>query len=183
MGSNPILPKLVSDTSPLQGLHRGGALETLRDLGVQLVIPVDAETRSSFQQVGGLKVPDLDGHRWIRTERVDDAALAAFGASLVGPHRRTFEYAWKGFKLDRPELEVVCLAVREGAHALVEDEPGIRCARMAGVPVTSVPVLLRDLVRAGRMDLADAGRRARAILETGYFLRELEWLSRGIDDF
>jgi hypothetical protein len=144
---------------------------------------VDAQTRSSREKAGGGKVPDLDAHRWIRVEPVSDQELAAAGAAPVGPRRSSFVYAWNGLKLDRPELEAVLVARRAGVPLLIEDETGVRCARACGVPVTSVAAVLRDLSAAGRMDLAEAGRRARAILETGYFSRELEWLSRGIADF
>jgi len=152
---------------------------------VTLLLPpaVGEETRGSFLRAGGERVPDLRAHPWIRIGPVGDGALAAFGATLLGPRRHTVEYSWRGFRLDRPELEAVLLAHRAGATLLIEDDGGVRCARLCGVRVTGVAAVLRDLCRAGRLDLAEAGRRARAILETRYHSRELEWLSRGIDEF
>jgi len=152
---------------------------------VALLIPsaVEEETRGSFLRAGGEKVPDLVAHPWIRIEPVRDEELAAFGATPLGPRRHTLEYSWRGYRLDRPELEAVLLARRVGATLLIEDDGGLRCARLCGVAVTGVAAVLRDLCRAGRLDLAEAGRRARAILDTRYYSRELEWLSRGIDEF
>lgn len=185
MGSNPIPPTLVTDTSPLQGLYRGGALDLLRAGGTTLVIPsaVAEETRGSFDQIGGVKVPDLSVHPWIQVVQLTDADLEAEGASLVGPRRRTRQYEWNGLKIQQPELEAILLARRMSVVLLMEDDAGLRGAAIAGVKVAGVADVLRDLVSAGRLDLTDASQRARAILATNYFSQRLEWLSRGITDF
>src|ERR1700681_3078439 len=110
MGSTPIPPILVLDSSPLQGLYRGGALEPLGELFPQLMVPgaVGAETRRYHAEPGSAgRVPDLDGHPSIATVPVRDAELEAAGARLIGPHRDTQLYEWRGRRIQRPELEAV----------------------------------------------------------------------------
>lgn len=185
MGSNPISPNLVADTSTLQGLHRGGALEVLRERGFSLSVPeaVAGETREYFSRIGAARVPDLDSAPWIQRVVMSDAELAASGATLVGSRRGTTEHLWRGRRVQRPELEAILLAKREGATLVIEDARAVRCAELATVPIANVATVLRDLARGGAFSIEEAARRAKAILATGYSGKELEWLSRGIDDF
>ncbi len=174
------MSKLVVDTSPLQALHRCGALALLEPAFEEVWVPeaVRDETRASRAISGAEKVPDLDAHPFIRIGHVGGEELAARGAVEVGRNRGRARFQWMGKNIDRPELEVVALAERLGAVALVEDAKGMRCARARAVPITDSARVLCDLEAAGL--IADAAALAKTILATGFYTEELLFLSRGI---
>ena len=184
MGSNPIsstttLIRLVLDSSPLQALHRCDVLRLLPAAYAMARVPggVVAETRLSLATSGPARVPALADLPAIEHEQVGDDELAALGAVFLKEYRATTLYQVKGRQIDRPELEVVALALRHGALAVLEDAAGIRTARDFGVEVVGTAALLCDLEVRGF--IADAIACAQQIRQTGYHTHDLQFLASG----
>lgn len=184
MGSNPIsstelTAKLVLDSSPLQALHRCGALSLLSGAYAEVWLPgaVEDETRRSHAELGDGRVPDLDRYPWMRIARFEDDQLAAAGAVVLKAYRATTRYRVGERQVDRPELEAVLLAARLGAFIVIEDNKGLLCARDANVVAIGTADVLCDLET--RAHLADATVFAQAIRDTGYHTRDLAYLAGG----
>ena len=93
--------------------------------------------------------------------------------------RRSSEtYKWFDRTIGRPEIEAIILAKRASARAVIEDSNGIRCAIDFGVHTVDVATLLIELERERHIENAQV--RAATILATGYYSRELWWLSMGL---
>jgi predicted nucleic acid-binding protein len=170
---------MIFDSSPLQALHRASVLALLERAYEQVAIPgaVAAEMRASLAASGPSKVPDLDAYPWLRVHEVSDDEVARAGAIEPRSYRSTTRYRWGAGQINRPELEVLLLAARLGAKAVVEDRQALACAPTAGVEALGVAQLLCDLEERGFLD--DAPARASAILATGYFSLDLRVLSHG----
>jgi leucyl-tRNA synthetase len=174
MGSTPIPPTIVLDTSPLQGLFRGGVLGLLVEECRTVAIPtaVEQETRAYRRRVADrTRVPDLDEHAGIHVVPIADEDLAAAGAGPLGAYKGTHRYRWRGRDLERPELEAILVAQAKGATLVIEDEIAVRLAREVGLPVASTASLLSALEEAGR--IPSAAERARIILASGYHQEDL----------
>ena len=171
---------LVFDTSPLQALHRAGALPNLRAAVERVLIPqaVRNETVASLPLSPPGRVPNLDEFPWIGVEHVGADDIASAGAVLAGSRRAVEVYRWFNRTIDRPEVEALVLARRVSGRAVMEDRNGVKCALDFGVPAIGVADLLVELERAGH--LVDAQASAKTILETGYYSRQLWWLSQGL---
>jgi predicted nucleic acid-binding protein len=173
------MPILVADTSPLQALHRGGALPSLSVLYDAIWLPdaVRIEMVGSLQRSGAAKVPQLAHLPWLRFGNVSDEDLHRVGALHVGPGARArFGVGAPRLRIDRPELEVILLAERLRGVALVEDREGLRLAQMRGVPVVSTADVLTQLDLAGVLPARAAAQR---ILATGYITPQLRALANG----
>ena len=180
MGSNPISPTtLVFDTSPLQALHRVGLLPSLRAVSDRTLVPraVFDETQASLLLTAPGRVPNLEEFNWIEVGVVPEADLISAGAVLLKTRRSTQTYRWFSRQIDRPEIEAIILAKLTTAHVVIEDRRGINCAREFQVQVTNVAELLQEFER--RQLIAAAGPYATDILATGYYSKELRWLSWG----
>ena len=132
-------------------------------------------TSSSRTPQNAASVPSLGEVPWILVENVVDSALADAGAVYVKPGKSSETWSWHGKTLGRPEIEVVVLAKRNAATAVVENSAAMACARAEGVTIASIADILRDLEARGLID--DSGRRAKQILDTGYHSRGLETLA------
>lgn len=177
MGSNPISPTIILDTSPLQALYRAGVLPVLRNVFDRILMPraVYDETVASLPLAVPGRVPDLTDFPWIEVSEVPDTELAEAGAALVGKRRASELYRWFNRQIDRPEVEAIILAKRHGSPVVIEDNNGVKCALDFGVAVVNVADLLVEMER--RHQIPDARACAAAILATGYYSKELRWLS------
>lgn len=180
MGSNPISPTIVLDTSPLQALFRVDVLSQLRGIFARTLVPraVFDETQASLSLTAAGRVPNLEDFGWIEVRALTDEDIASAGAVPIKARRSSTTYRWLDRRIDRPELEAVLLAKLTAGRALIEDRNGVKCARDSSVPVVSVADLLIELERDHH--LGNAAALASKILETGYYSRGLWWLSMGL---
>jgi predicted nucleic acid-binding protein len=117
----------------------------------------------------------LSEFQWIQVVEVSTSELSDAGAELIGNRRGSELYRWFSRQVDRPEVEAIVLAKRTSACALVEDNNGTKCASDFAVPVWNVADLLEEFER--RRYISDAKSCAETILATGYYSKELRWLS------
>lgn len=182
VGSTPTRPiagsalRIVLDVSTLQALHRAGVLDAVRQLspeGMLLPASVAAHTREAYAEFGNGKAPDLDALAWISVEAVSPEELRAHEAAPPGKSRRRSEAISEkrplchGYAVDREEFEVVVLALRSSAVAVLDDHAGLRCADNLHVPTKTTRELLEVMKAAGLV--ADTVEGAIAKIEaTGY---------------
>lgn len=181
MGSNPISPTtLTFDSSPLQAVYRAGVLPIIRTAFERTLIPgaVFSETQGSLRLTAPGRVPNLEDFPWIEAVSITDDDLASVGAVEVKSRRSSKTFKWLDRTIDRPEIEAVILAKRASARVVIEDGNGVKCAMDFGVSTVDVATLLIELEREHH--IGDAHVRAASILNTGYYSRELWWLSLGI---
>jgi predicted nucleic acid-binding protein len=121
------------------------------------------------------RVPDLTQFPWIEVSVISEVEIASVGAHLVGHRRSSQRYRWLNRQVDRPEIEAVILGKRVSGRVVIEDANAVKCATDVGVSVVNVAGLLIELER--ERHIADAKACATAIMATGYYSKELRWLS------
>ena len=183
-------PKAAIDTSPLQALWRAGVLGKLPHLFKATLVPqsVADETRWSLGLIGPERVPSLKEHRWIHIESVPADALRAAMIPLfksvqrrrhgakVGSHQpevaivegRVMAWTRPGNRLTHkiPDLEVVLLAQRTGAIAILDDRKALRAAVDLGVRTATTREVVEQMVRRGL--IADAESAIKKMQATNY---------------
>ncbi len=113
---------------------------------------VEQQTRAAFPLFGLVKVPDLDELAWLTVQEIADADIAPYRGQQHGqPPRSRSESVSKGltccgFKIDREEFDVVILAKKLGATAILDDHAGLRCAQNLRVTAQTTRDVLAALL-------------------------------------
>jgi predicted nucleic acid-binding protein len=183
---NPHLPgypmlTAVLDTSTLQALWRGGALDTLRAYAEAALIPgaVADETRAWWSPERAALAPDLDALPWLERVDVSPDDCRATAARLLGPAdgARWVEedggarlVAIRGDRrlraFARVDLELLTVAVERRGCLIVDANKARAAARALGVPAWTTLDLIDALSAAGLV--ADRRATLEAIRATGY---------------
>ncbi len=165
----------VLDTSTLQALHRAGVLAQVRTLfsdGWSIPKSVESQTRAAFPAFGPAKVPDLDALGGLGVHEVSDAEREGCRAPRDGQAprpksgRMSRDLTCCGYAIDREEFDVVVLAKKLQAVAILDDHAGLKCAGNLGVPAQTTRDVLDALARKGLV--ADVPGLIGRIEATGY---------------
>ncbi len=164
--------KAVLDTSPFQALHRADVLDEVRRLfhgGVFVPESVEVQTFGA-RRLGRDIVPDMDDLPWIEVLPVSPDESGAL-ESAPPPGRRGLRRkpSCGGFVLDREEFDVIVLARRLGAVAVLDDHQGLRCATNLGVRSATTLEVMASLVQARLIGVNEARLGIEQIEATGYF--------------
>ena len=141
-----------------------------------LFIPqsVNRQTRDALPKFGPAKIPDLSALDWIAVGDVTDTDLAPFRAPQPGqsaPQNPPADgrLTCCGHKIDREEFDVVVLAKRLQATAILDDHDGMTCANGLNVTVQTTRDILGALVQNGHVQGAGVDTLVKKIEATGYF--------------
>jgi predicted nucleic acid-binding protein len=169
------LTAAVLDTSTLQALHRAGVLEEVRKLypdGLSIPQSVERQTRAAFPQFGAAKVPDIDALGWLSVRAVSSADADPYRARQPGqPLRGKSESISQGltccgYAIDSEEFDVVVLAKKINAVAILDDHRALKCAQNLGVASQTTRDVLASLSSGGLV--GDVDSLVRRIEATGY---------------
>ena len=131
------MPEVISNTSPLLYLHRGGALEWLPELFEEIWIPTAVELELIDGQRRGYDVPNPTDYTWLQT---------------VEP--RSLPSEWLALDLGAGETGAMALALENPDRILLLDDAlARRIAQAAGLTVWGT---LRVLLEAKAHSLTES---------------------------
>jgi uncharacterized protein len=125
--------EIICNTSPLQYLYQLGALDLLRTLSNQLIVPSAVVEELDAGRKMGFELPDIALLDWITIRQPNSSAVLP----LVS-------------ELGKGETEVLMLALESpGAIVILDDRLARFVAETIGIKYTGTLGILRDAKKAG----------------------------------